>query len=193
MAFPEQMTETRLGLRLRHARLGRGLLLRELAALAGCSESMLSKVENDRAVPSLSVLHRVAEALDLTVGMLFSPTHEVGRIVFREGERPVVAVDPLRSGSGIRMERLIPHATEHLLQGSIHIVEAGGGSDGMITHRGEEVGYVIEGALELTVGDEVFALGVGDSFVFQSDTPHGYRNTGPARARVIFINTPPTF
>ena len=56
------------------------------------------------------------------------------------------------------MERLIPYGPAHLLQGSIHIVEPGGGSDGMITHDGEEVGYVIEGALELTVGGEVFAL-----------------------------------
>lgn len=167
--------------------------LRELAALAGCSESMLSKVENDRVVPSLSVLHRVTEVLDLTIGELFSRTHDVGRIVYRVGERPVVAIDPLRSGSGILMERLIPHAPEHMLQGSIHIVEPGGGSDGMITHDGEEVGYVIEGTLELTVGDEVFALETGDSFVFRSETPHGYRNAGPVRARVIFINTPPTF
>lgn len=193
MATIDQTSEIRIGLRLRHARLGRGLLLRELAALAGCSESMLSKVENDRVVPSLSVLRRVTEVLDLTIGELFSRTHDVGRIVYRVGERPVVAIDPLRSGSGILMERLIPHAPEHMLQGSIHIVEPGGGSDGMITHDGEEVGYVIEGTLELTVGDEVFALETGDSFVFRSETPHGYRNTGPVRARVIFINTPPTF
>lgn len=189
----DQSSEIRIGLRLRHARLGRGLLLRELAALAGCSESMLSKVENDRAVPSLSVLHRVTEVLNLTIGELFSRTHNVGRIVYRAGERPVVAIDPLRSGSGILMERLISYAPEHLLQGSIHIVEPGGGSDGIITHDGEEVGYVIEGTLELTVGDDIFALETGDSFVFRSETPHGYRNTGPVRARVIFINTPPTF
>ncbi len=193
MATVEQTSEIRIGLRLRHARLGRGLRLRELAALAGCSESMLSKIENDRVVPSLSVLHRVTEVLDLTIGELFSRTHDVGRIVYRVGERPVVAIDPLRSGSGILMERLIPHAPEHMLQGSIHIIEPGGGSDGMITHDGEEVGYVIEGTLELTVGDDVFALETGDSFVFRSETPHGYRNTGPERARVIFINTPPTF
>lgn len=193
MARSEQASEIRIGLRLRHARLGHGLRLRELAALAGCSESMLSKVENDRAVPSLSVLHRVTEVLGLTIGELFSRTHDGGRIVYRAGERPVVTIDPLRSGSGMRMERLIPYAPEHILQGSIHLVEPGGGSDGMITHAGEEVGYVIEGTLELTVGDAVFTLEAGDSFVFRSETPHGYRNAGDVRARVIFINTPPTF
>lgn len=189
----DQKPDMRIGLRLRHARLGRGLRLRDVAALAGCSESMVSKIENDRAAPSLAVLHRVTEALGLTVGELFSRTHEVGRVVSRPGERPVVEIDPLRSGSGIRMERLIPHGPAHLLQGSIHIVEPGGGSDGMITHDGEEVGYVIEGALELTVGDQAYALSEGDSFVFRSEAPHGYRNVGTVPARVIFINTPPTF
>ena len=193
MSSTDPSPEIRIGLRLRHARLGRGLRLREVAELAGCSESMLSKIENDRAVPSLAVLHRVTEALGLTVGEVFSRAHEVGRVVSRPGERPVVAVDSLRSGSGIRMERLIPYDPAHLLQGSIHIVEPGGGSDGMITHDGEEVGYVIEGALDLTVGGETYALSEGDSFVFRSEVPHGYRNSGAVRARVIFINTPPTF
>ena len=193
MSSADLQPEIRIGLRLRHARLGRGLRLRDVAELAGCSESMLSKIENDRAAPSLAVLHRITEALGLTVGEVFSRLHEVGRVVSRPGERPVVAFDPLRSGTGIRMERLIPYGPAHLLQGSIHIVEPGGGSDGMITHDGEEVGYVIEGALELTVGGEVFELTEGCSFVFRSEVPHGYRNTGPVRARVIFINTPPTF
>ena len=42
-----------LGVKLRHTRMTKGLRLRDLAEKAECSESMLSKIENDRAVPSL--------------------------------------------------------------------------------------------------------------------------------------------
>ena len=185
--------EIRVGLRLRHARMMRGLRLRELAEQVGCSESLLSKIENDKVTPSLSMLHRIGDRLGLTVGQLFTTANEVEQVVSRRGERPVVEVDPLRRGSGLKMERLISYDLHHLLQGSVHVVEPGGASDGLISHEGEEVGYVIEGRLQLTVGEETFLLEQDDSFCFRSERPHGYRNPGPGRARVIFINTPPSF
>ena len=91
------------------------------------------------------------------------------------------------------MERLIPYDAAHLLQGNIHIVSPGGGSEGMLSHEGEEVGFVIEGTLELTVGNETYTLEAEDSFSFRSELPHSYRNPGTVPARVIFINTPPSF
>jgi transcriptional regulator with XRE-family HTH domain len=182
-----------IGVRIRHARMARGLRLREVAAKADCSESLLSKIENDKVEPSLSVLRRIAAALDITVGQLFARPNEVAGVVSRSGARPVVTMDPLRQGFGLQMERLIVHDPGHLLQGSIHVVAPQGGSEGLITHAGEEVGYVIEGQLELTVGDQTFLLAEDDSFFFRSELPHGYRNPGPGRTRVIFINTPPSF
>ena len=52
-----------LGVRVRHARMVRGMTLKELADETRCSESMLSKIENDKAAPSFATLHRVAGAL----------------------------------------------------------------------------------------------------------------------------------
>ena len=185
--------DIRIGLRVRHARLGRGLRLRDVAERADCSESLVSKIENDRIVPSLNLLHRILAVLDLTVGEIFSRAHEPGGVVSRAGERPVVAIDPLRQGPGIRFERLIPYDPAHLLQGSIHLIAPGGGSAGLITHDGEEVGYVLEGQLEFFVGGETYLVEAGDSLCFRSELPHGYRNVGAAAARLILVNTPPSF
>ena len=183
----------RIGVRLRHARLTLGLRLQDVAAKVGCSESMVSKIENDRTLPSLTMLHRLAAALQTTVGQLCSEPGPEAGVVSRAGQRPMVTIDPLRTGTGIVMERLIPYDPAHLLQGNIHVVEPGGGSDGRLCHEGEEVGFVLEGSLELSVGEQTYLLHAEDSFSFRSNIPHGYRNPGPARARVIFINTPPSF
>jgi quercetin dioxygenase-like cupin family protein len=72
-------------------------------------------------------------------------------------------------------------------------VEPGGASDGKISHEGEELGYVIEGHLELTVDDHHAILGPGDSFFFSSQRPHGYRNAGNTTVKIIWVNSPPTF
>ncbi len=183
----------RLGTAIRHARLTLGIRLQDVADKVGCSESLVSKIENGRALPSLKTLHRIADALQTTVGRLCAAPDGRDGIVSRRGERPVVQVDPVRRGEGICMERLIPYDAAHLLQGNIHIISPGGSSDGSLSHEGEEVGFVIEGTLELTVGSETHLLQAEDSFSFRSELPHSYRNPGAVRARVIFINTPPSF
>lgn len=182
-----------IGTRLRHARLTLGIRLKEVADAAGCSESFVSKIENNKTQPSLHVLRRLCAAVQLRLGELFASPDEDYPVVSRAGERPIIELDTLRQGSGIRMERLVPYAKGHLLQGNIHIIAPGGSSDGLISHEGEEVGYVIGGEIELQVGDRRYRLRSGDSFCFRSELGHGYRNPGKIEARVLFVNTPPTF
>jgi transcriptional regulator with XRE-family HTH domain len=182
-----------IGTRLRHARLMRGSRLKDVAKDAGCSESLISKIENNKLEPSLQVLHKICAALKIGLGELFSPPDEDSSVVTRAGKRPIIEMDPLRRGPGILMERIIPYAKGHLLQSNIHIVAPGGSSFGLISHEGEEVGYLIAGEIELFVGDKSYQLSPGDTFYFRSEIGHGYRNRGDTEARVLFVNTPPTF
>jgi len=182
-----------IGTRLRHARLTRGSRLKEVADAAGCSESLVSKIENNKLQPSLQTLHKLCSVLKIGLGELFSPQNEDDPVVTREGRRTVVEMDALRRGDGILMERVIPYAKGHLLQSNIHIVAPGGSSFGLISHEGEEVGYLIAGEIELFVGDKAYQLAAGDTFCFRSEIGHGYRNRGTTEARILFVNTPPTF
>nr|WP_313664756.1 cupin domain-containing protein [Shinella sp.] len=183
----------RLGTRLRLARQTRGLTLKALADEAHCSESLLSKIENGKASPSLPMLHKLVKVLGTNIGWMFEEADGEEGIVFRAGTRPLISLDPLRRGEGISLERIIPYSPGHLLQCNIHHVEEDGESAGPIEHVGEEVGYVIAGEIELIVGDEVFRLNPGDAFVFKSELPHHYRNVGTGRASIFWVNTPPTF
>jgi transcriptional regulator with XRE-family HTH domain len=180
-----------IGTRLRHARLTRGARLKDVAGAAGCSESLVSKIENNKAQPSLRVLHKICAVLKVNFADLFVPPDDASAVVMHNGQRPVIELDASRRGAGIRMERVIPYARGHLLQSNIHIVAPGGASDGLISHEGEEVGYIIAGELELIVGDKTYSVSAGDTFCFRSELEHGYRNRGKNEARILFVNTPP--
>jgi transcriptional regulator with XRE-family HTH domain len=184
---------SRLGARLKLARQTRGLTLKALSVAAECSESLLSKIENGKASPSLPMLHRLVGVLGTNIGWMFEEADGDEGIVFRAGTRPSITLDPLRRGEGISLERIIPYSPGHLLQCNIHHIEAGGQSAGPIQHVGEEVGYVLAGEIELMVDDRTFQLQAGDSFVFNSERPHSYRNTGEERASIFWVNTPATF
>lgn len=181
--------EAALGGNVRSTRIIKGLKLRELAERAGCSESLLSKIENGRTSPSLTMLHRIAASLDVTVPALFAARASGEGVVGRGGERPSTRID----AKGSRLERLVPAGAGHRLEGNLHILAPGGGSAGTLAHKGEEVGFVLQGELELTVDGEKHRLRAGDSFVFRSELPHSYRNPGRTEARVVWVSTPPTF
>jgi transcriptional regulator with XRE-family HTH domain len=181
-----------LGERLRHIRRLRNLRLRDIAREAGCSESMLSKIESGKAAPSLHTLHKLAEALGTTVAALFDGAPGAALIAYRQGERPILHLEAGQGASvGPSLERIIPYAEGRMLNAYVHVVPPGSGSSGSLKHAGEETGYVLEGVIELTVDGESATLGAGSSFFFQSLLPHSYRNVGTEVARILWVNTPP--
>lgn len=176
-----------LGVRLRHARLVAGLTLLQLAQKAACSESLVSKIEHGAATPSLAMLHRLAVALGTNISELTSEQTPSTGPILRRGERPVI------QAGGIALERLVLPTRGGLLQANIHVVSPGAASDGLIEHAGEEVGYVLEGTLELRLGTECYIVNEGDAFTFPSHVPHGYCNIGTSTVRVLWVNSPATF
>lgn len=180
-----------LGQKLRHARRIRGLRLKDVAGQAGCSESLLSKIENGKAAPSLLMLHRITEALGTTVAACFSDRDVEPLTVYRAGERPVIHLGSTRSGLEPSLERLTPYKAGRALNANLHVVPPGAGSEGALKHAGEEVGFVIEGVVELTVDGRSVVIAAGGSFFFQSSLPHSYRNVGAETARIVWVNTPP--
>jgi transcriptional regulator with XRE-family HTH domain len=176
-----------LGVHLRHARLVAGYTLLQLSQRAECSESLISKIERGVATPSLAMLHRLATALDTNIGALTSEQQPSGGPILRKGERPII------KGGSISLERIGVPTPGALLQANIHIVPPKGASDGQIVHTGEEIGYVLEGQIELELGVDRYRLGPGDAFLFSSQTPHGYRNIGADTARILWVNSPATY
>lgn len=188
-----RMNFAMLGPRLKLARQIRGQTLKSVSRDANCSESLLSKIENGKASPSLPMLHKLVEALGVNIGWMFEEPNGDEENVFRAGSRPIIAPDPLHQGEGISLERIIPYSSGHLLQCNIHHIESGGKSAGPIQHVGEEVGYILEGEIFLTIGDKTMQLVAGDAFIFSSELPHHYQNSGDNRASIFWVNTPATF
>ncbi|RYB01976.1 cupin domain-containing protein [Lichenibacterium ramalinae] len=182
-------TAERLSTRLRLARHMRGMTLKVLADAAGCSESLLSKIENSKAYPSLPMLNRLVQVLGIGMGWMFEDRDGRDPVIARAGQRSAAALEA--AGRRITVEVVIPDSGEHLLQCNILHVEAGASSPGEQQHAGEEAGYLLDGRLELTIAGRAHQLSAGDAFAFRSDQPHSFRNTGPTRASIFWVSTPP--
>ena len=87
----------------------------------------------------------------------------------------------------------MPHSSDRNLQAMIYVIPPGAGNFEPVNHHGEEIGYVLEGMIELTIDRRTFLLAADDAFTFQSHLDHSFRNPGQVTARVLWVNTPATF
>lgn len=177
-----------VGSRIRRARKAKDMTLKDLAAKIGCSESLLSKIENGKGNPPLSTLHDLTKALEISISSLFADQDYPEVAIYRKGKRHT-----LRTSQTVMLEALIPHTDQHRLQAHIHIVAPKGSPDGEYSHVGEEVGFVLSGHLKLVVNGKAYFLSEGDSFSFRSELVHTYENHGDTETRVLWVNTPATF
>ena len=182
-------TAERLSTRLRLARQTRGLTLKVLADAAGCSESLLSKIENGKNYPSLPMLSRLVQALDIDMGWMFDDQEGREPVIARAGER-LAAAAPDDAGRVVTVETVIPERGDHTLRCDILRLEAGASGPGEHSHAGEEAGYLLEGNLELLIDGRSHRLYAGDAFAFHSDQPHRFRNVGKTRASIVLVNKP---
>ncbi|PLZ02836.1 hypothetical protein CY652_07890 [Burkholderia sp. WAC0059] len=181
-----------VGPRVRYLRRLNRLRLKDLAAAAGCSESLLSRIENSVVVPSLTTLHRIAKALSVNVAALMDPKEEAVCTIYGPNDRPRQP-RVTDGGDGSTAEILTPFSEHRQLEGLLLEMPAGGPMCGPFQHDGEEVGYVLSGELELLIEGERHLVPTGYSFFFLSDRVHSYRAAGDENCRVVWINTPPTF
>ncbi len=161
---------------LRTNRRKKQLSLEQLADLSNVSRSMISKIERCEAVPSTTVLAKLAEALGLTFSQLMSQPVEREVIVIRSSTQPVLrdessgflrrCLSPVLPGRGIDwvLNTLPPKATT--------------GSFGAHRRGVEEYIYVLRGSLTATIGPEIYTLQTGDSLYFQADLDHAFTNPG---------------
>ncbi|MBN8940819.1 MAG: helix-turn-helix transcriptional regulator [Rhizobiales bacterium] len=177
-----------VGARIRALRQAKGLSLDTVAGTAGLSIGFLSQIERGLSSPSLKALASLADALGLPIAGLFearTPSDEAGTIVVHADERSVLQL----WRSGIVKQLLTPDGPDATLNVFLIILAPGASTgDEPYSHRGEEAGLVLEGAITLTVDARSWTLKAGDSFRFESVRPHRFANAGKGEARVVWVN-----
>ena len=123
----QKMTDAmQIAARVRHARILKGLRMKDLAERVGYNESMISKIEAGKVTPSLVMLNRIVTALDRDLASFFGLDIDMHRMVLTAKERTVVEGDALRGGKGVSYERMVPLAAGNLLEANVHVVQPGG-------------------------------------------------------------------
>jgi len=174
-----------IGAHLRQLRARRKLSLAQVAKAIGISVGFLSALERSQMSGSVGTLRKLARFYKTNILDFFDADGTSARRV-RPAERKV-----LEAGEGVRMELLAWGNT--VMEPHLFRIAPEAGSGDPYTHEGEEFIYVLRGDLEITLNGDEYRLQPGDSFYFESATPHRWKNPGRKETWVLWVNTPPTF
>jgi DNA-binding transcriptional MerR regulator/quercetin dioxygenase-like cupin family protein len=176
---------TAIGSHLRQLRLKKKLPLAQVARAAGISVGFLSALERSQMSGSVGTLRKLARFYKTNILDFFDANGSSSRQV-QPAQRKV-----LEAGPGVRMELLAWGNT--VMEPHLFRVAPQAGSGDSYAHEGEEFIYVLRGALTITLEAEQYRLKAGDSFYFESATPHHWKNPGRSETWLLWVNTPPTF
>ena len=182
---PSDGNSSAIGTHLRQLRARKRLSLAQVARAVGISVGFLSALERSQMSGSVGTLRKLARFYKTNI-LDFFDASEAGTRQVRPAERKV-----LEAGEGVRMELLAWGNT--MMEPHLFRVAPEAGSGDAYTHEGEEFIYVLQGDLEITLEDAKYRLNPGDSFYFESATPHRWRNPGSNETLLLWVNTPPTF
>jgi|SRR5690625_1665024 len=160
------------------------MTLQQLAEAAGVSPALISKIETERGNPSIGSIRKIARALGVPTAFLFvgEDLYEPEPVTINHTQRyhhngveTKVIIAPTDTGHRFLTIRAKPNA------------ERGNRLFPHEPHSGFEQGVILSGRMELTIGNKVYLLEVGDSISFSSRLPHSWRNPGPEELYAAWI------
>jgi len=167
--------EIRVGEKVKILREQKGLSLKELADSTGFSTALLSQMENHLVSPSLGTIIKLAKALGVRVGDFLGETEGEPFAIVRKDERKTISRFASKEGVkyGYSYESLgFEKKNRHMEPFIVTLEPATVKASKTSVHDGEEFIFVLEGEMEVILGNHTDILYPGDSIYYDSNIPH---------------------
>jgi transcriptional regulator with XRE-family HTH domain len=167
------------------------LSIKRLSEISGVSPAGIHKIENNHMIPTITVLMKIAKALNKTVSYFVDeekPFRDL-ELVRRKDRKKLYS-----SRVHVWMENLAGNMEDGLLTGIFCIVNPKGNSGKTkMSHRGEEMILVLDNVIEFNIRNKVHRLLKGDCLHFRSELPHSWKNPSGRKTKALWVFAPAPF
>ena len=178
-----------IGMRVKKARESRGLSIFDVYLRTDISVELLSQIEAGKVVPPLGAVVKLAKAFDLKIGYFISGEEEKAYTIVRSDDREVTP--RFDSGKekrhGYAYEHLAPHKTDRYMEPFLVSLEPSETEEERSSHDGQEFIFVVQGEMEVRLGEEIHILQPGDSIYYDSTVPHLVKCHGKETTKILAV------
>jgi len=166
-----------LGERIRAMREKQNVDIKKLAEKIGCTPEYLAEIEAGKVSPPVGTLIQVSRALSIDSATLLA-----------EEKKKERKTGYLKRTKAYAYKNLTPGAEDkHLWAYLITLAPKKEHEMVAYKHEGEEFVYVLEGRVEVKVGDELHVLKEGKSLHFNSALPHNLKNLSARETKLMVV------
>lgn len=160
-----------IGERIKTLRIEHGMTLAELGEKVNLSTSYLSQIERDKTSPSLTTLESIAKSLNIELRYFFE-TDDEATFVVRGHEKTKSPLDKMPNGR----QPLMPPIGNPKIEVYQIIINPAYPPQEIERSAGEEIIFVLDGELTISIGAEQFTLTAGDSIHYDALLFHSWKN-----------------
>ncbi len=180
-----------VGEKIMSIRHSKSIAIEELAERCGFTTAMMSKIEENEAIPSLGHLIKVARALGVRLGTFLDDMDQLGPVISRKGD--------LKRGSSFSNQNstarlnlnFFPLASDksgrHMEPFIVEIDPSTSSEFSQSSHEGEEFIYVLSGNVEISYGRDIYTLSEGDSIYYDSVVDHHVHAGDDSPAKILAV------
>ncbi len=175
-----------IGEKIHDYRVARGLSLRSLGEATGLTAAFLSQVENDQTSPSISSLQKIATALHVPMFAFLNGDTQTEEVVRADARKKLTF-----QKEQLTIEILTNSINHKIGAFLIHMQPGETNKTQLLYSPTEEVMFVLQGEMEIWLGDRRHRLSPGDSVFYEGPQLKGYSSVGTEELIVICAMTPP--
>jgi transcriptional regulator with XRE-family HTH domain len=185
-------SEKIVGKRIKFIRESTSVSIEQLAERSGLDIEQIRRIEEEKDLPSLTPLIKIARALGTRLGTFLDDQDSLGPVVSREKDsRRTISFSTTQASSNTHMDyySLAPDKTgRHIEPFVIHVApQTGKDNFQLSSHEGEEFIYCLKGAIEITYGTTNYQLSAGDSIFYDSIVAHHVHAAGNECAEILAV------
>jgi transcriptional regulator with XRE-family HTH domain len=176
--MPKKLTKSQtLGERIRKMRESLNVNLESLAHKTGYDPEYLAEIEEGKTSPPVGALIQISRALAVDSATFLS-----------EEKKKERAASHQKRTRAYSYESLTPEAEDkHLWAYLVTLDPKKEHAMVAYQHEGEEFVFVLEGKVEIMVGDEVSVIKQGESLHFNSAIQHNLRNLSTKQTKLLVV------
>ncbi len=185
----EEETVLKVGESVREIRKRKGLSLRDISQRTGLGIELLSEIEEGKVAPPLGTIIKLAKALEKKIGYFISGTEKLPYTIVRKDKGKLISrFDSKKTDTyGYEFMSLAPYKKNRYMEPFLVTLEPTDIEEERSTHDGQEFIYVLEGTMEVRLGDEIHLLEPGDAIYYDSTVPHLVKCHGKRTTKILAV------
>jgi transcriptional regulator with XRE-family HTH domain len=179
-----------VGEKIKSIRESKNITREILSERSGLSFDQIIAIEENKNLPSLAPLIKIARVMGLRLGTFLDDNDELGPVISRKADKTQsVSFSNNATESRKHMDyySLSKAKSGRHMEPFIIDIIASDAEFSLSSHEGEEFIYVLEGKIEINYGKETYILDPGDSIYYDSIVAHHVHACHNSAAKILAV------